>query len=83
MTDEFTSDLTIAIIGLACRFPGAVNVEDFWHNLRDGVDSISHFTEQEVRSFGVHPEIYRSQEYIPAAPILPDADCFDASFFGF
>jgi acyl transferase domain-containing protein len=30
----------IAVIGIAGRFPGADNVEQFWTNLRDGVDSV-------------------------------------------
>ena len=33
----------IAIVGLAGRFPGAKNVEEFWQNLKDGVESISVF----------------------------------------
>ncbi|MGR4041866.1 beta-ketoacyl synthase N-terminal-like domain-containing protein [Pseudomonas sp. 910_21] len=31
----------IAIIGLAGRYPGADNLEQFWHNLSQGVDSIT------------------------------------------
>jgi len=31
----------IAIIGLACRFPGAPDAEAFWQLLRDGVDAIT------------------------------------------
>lgn len=37
----------IAIIGIAGRFPGAKNVDEFWQNLRDGVESISLIGEQE------------------------------------
>ena len=33
----------IAIIGLACCFPGANNPEQFWQNLRDGRESIEIF----------------------------------------
>jgi acyl transferase domain-containing protein/acyl carrier protein len=36
---EASSD-TIAVIGMACRFPGAASVEEFWDNLRRGVDSV-------------------------------------------
>ena len=28
----------IAVIGISVRFPGAKNVEQFWQNMRDGVD---------------------------------------------
>ena len=43
----------IAIIGMAGRFPGAKNVDEFWQNLRDGVESISFFTEEELESLGM------------------------------
>ncbi|QIC04833.1 SDR family NAD(P)-dependent oxidoreductase [Brevibacillus sp. 7WMA2] len=31
----------IAIVGVAGRYPGASNIEEFWRNIRDGVDSIT------------------------------------------
>ncbi|WP_044562066.1 SDR family NAD(P)-dependent oxidoreductase [Azospirillum sp. B4] len=31
----------VAVIGIACRFPGAANREEFWQNLVDGVCSIT------------------------------------------
>ena len=31
---------TIAIVGMAGRFPGARNLREFWKNLHDGVESI-------------------------------------------
>lgn len=83
MTVENLPALSIAIIGMACRFPGAANVSEFWQNLRNGIDSITHFTEEEMEEFGVRPERYRLPEFVRAAPILADADCFDAPFFGF
>lgn len=30
----------IAIVGMACRFPGAPSLEEFWNLLRDGCDAI-------------------------------------------
>ena len=39
----------IAIVGMACRFPGAKNLEQFWHNLRNGVESISFFSDAELQ----------------------------------
>lgn len=35
----------IAVIGMACRFPGARNLEEFWINLQESKDSIYHFTD--------------------------------------
>lgn len=83
MTVENIPPLSVAIVGMACRFPGASNVREFWQNLRNGVDSITQFTEEEMSSFGVKPDRYRSPEFVRAAPILAEADCFDAGFFGF
>ncbi|MFM5944500.1 MAG: beta-ketoacyl synthase N-terminal-like domain-containing protein, partial [Dolichospermum sp.] len=38
----------IAIVGMSCRFPGAENIDDFWKNLCNGVESISFFSESEL-----------------------------------
>jgi acyl transferase domain-containing protein/acyl carrier protein len=69
----------IAIVGMACRFPGAENLDAFWRNLRDGVESISFFTDEELRESGAgsvpHPD------FVPAHGSLQDADRFDAEFF--
>src|ERR1700678_2243120 len=35
-----TADEPIAIVGLACRFPGAPDPQAFWRLLHDGVDAI-------------------------------------------
>src|SRR5262249_49437041 len=32
----------IAIVGMACRFPGARDLDAYWALLRDGVDAIGH-----------------------------------------
>jgi non-ribosomal peptide synthase protein (TIGR01720 family) len=73
----------IAIIGMAGRFPGARNVEQFWQNLRDGVESISFFTDEELEEAGVEPALMNAPNYVKAGAVLEDIDLFDASFFGF
>src|SRR6476661_6439162 len=30
----------VAVVGMACRVPGAQTLDTFWHNLCDGVDSV-------------------------------------------
>ena len=71
----------IAIIGISGRFPGAQNLEQFWQNLRDGVESVSFFSDQELESAGVDPAVLSDPNYIKAKPILENIDLFDASFF--
>ncbi|OEU49472.1 MAG: hypothetical protein BA872_01505 [Desulfobacterales bacterium C00003060] len=76
-------DSQIAIIGMAGRFPGARNIDTFWHNLRDGVESITFFTDDELQATGVKPEALNNTNYVKARPVLEDVELFDAAFFGF
>jgi acyl transferase domain-containing protein/NADPH:quinone reductase-like Zn-dependent oxidoreductase/acyl carrier protein len=72
----------IAIIGMVCRFPGAKNIEMFWQNLRDGVESVSFFTNEELVAQGIAPTVLNDPNYVKANAVLEDIDLFDASFFG-
>lgn len=73
----------IAIIGMAGRFPGAKNIAEFWQNLRDGVESISVFTNEELTAANIDPALISSPNYVKAGAVLEDIDLFDAAFFGF
>src|ERR1022692_235387 len=73
----------IAIIGMSGRFPGASNIKQFWQNLRDGVESISFFTEDALLEAGVERSELHQPNYVKARPILPDIGLFDAAFFGY
>ncbi|MEJ6485763.1 amino acid adenylation domain-containing protein [Nostoc punctiforme UO1] len=71
----------IAIIGMSGRFPGAMNVDEFWQNLRDGVESISFFSDEELEQ--TDPTLVSKPNYVKAGPVLPKIEEFDASFFGY
>jgi acyl transferase domain-containing protein/acyl carrier protein len=75
--------LEIAIIGLVCHFPGARNSDQFWHNLREGVESLTFFSDQELLDAGVDPALLQNPNYVKAGAILEDVELFDAAFFGF
>ncbi|MET0395640.1 MAG: amino acid adenylation domain-containing protein, partial [Longimicrobiaceae bacterium] len=45
----------IAIVGMAGRFPGARDVDEFWRNLRSGTPSLRRFTDEELAAAGVSP----------------------------
>jgi amino acid adenylation domain-containing protein len=71
----------IAIVGMAGRFPGAQNIDEFWRNLCAGVESISRFDDAELEdSFSA--EIRNAANFVKARPILENVDLFDAGFFG-
>lgn len=75
-------DSDVAIIGMACRFPGAENVGEFWKNLCDGRETTTFFSDEELAAAGVDAELLRDPRYVKAGQVLPDADMFDAGLFG-
>src|SRR5918911_1285691 len=80
-SDNFNYE--IAIIGMAGRFPRARSVDQFWQNLRDGVESISFFSDEELEAAGVERSALSDPNYVKAGAVLDDLELFDASFFGF
>jgi acyl transferase domain-containing protein/acyl carrier protein len=72
----------IAIVGMAGRFPGARNVDRFWQNLREGVESIRTLSDAELLAAGVSADDVSRLDYVKRASVLDDVPMFDASFFG-
>ncbi|WP_051731893.1 hybrid non-ribosomal peptide synthetase/type I polyketide synthase [Kitasatospora phosalacinea] len=62
----------IAVVGMACRFPGAADPAQLWRNLLDGVESVTRFA----------PDPDDDPDFVPAASVLPDIEQFDAGLFG-
>ncbi|GCD40787.1 type I polyketide synthase [Streptomyces paromomycinus] len=73
---------SIAVIGMAGRFPGARDPEEFWRNIAQGVESITRLSEDDLRRAGVDETQLRDPHYVRAASVLADLDRFDAEFFG-
>ncbi len=73
----------IAVVGLACRFPGARNAEQFWANLAGGVESVRFFSDDELLAAGTPARVLEDPAYVKAAPVLEDVDLFDAALFGY
>ena len=79
-----SSESDIAIIGMAGRFPGADNVAEYWQNLANGIESITFFSDDDLRAAGIDEETINNPNYVKAAPILKEGPAkFDASFFGY
>ncbi|GAA2271146.1 hypothetical protein GCM10010430_66280 [Kitasatospora cystarginea] len=84
MSDE--NDLpagAVAVVGMALRVPGARTPDAFWHNLREGVDSVTTLTHEELLADGAAPEELAHPDHRPALGVLDDMERFDARFFGF
>jgi phthiocerol/phenolphthiocerol synthesis type-I polyketide synthase E len=80
-TEQAAGNLDIAVVGIAGRFPGASNIQEFWENLAHGVESITFYSEKEVIDSGVDPEMARDPDFVPAAGGLEGEYLFDAEFF--
>jgi acyl transferase domain-containing protein len=74
---------SIAIIGMAGRFPGAENVNELWENIKNGVDSRVRFSDEKLLESGVQQSLVDNPHYVKSRCVLEDAELFDASFFGF
>src|SRR5215831_9944188 len=74
----------IAIIGAACRFPGAPDLGAFWDLLISGRDAIQQVTDERwATRLYFHPERNQpGKSYTFAAGLLEHIDQFDAEFFG-
>jgi amino acid adenylation domain-containing protein len=80
---EVPTQKDIAIIGMAGRFPGAKDIDTFWQNLCDGVESIHFFSNEELESEGIDRDLLDNPNYVKAIGYLEDIDQFDAAFFGY
>jgi acyl transferase domain-containing protein len=82
MTDN-RNGLEVAIIGVACRFPGASTIEEYWQNLRNGVESITFYTEEDMAAACVPDSLLNNPRFVKAYGSLKGIDQFDARFFGY
>lgn len=67
---------SIAVIGMAGRFPGSDDVNAFWKSLVDGVSGVTEVTPRPESSLPSEPN------YVAKAAVVKNADYFDAKFFG-
>ncbi len=77
------ADEPIAIVGMAGRFPGAASVDEFWSNLRQGVESITFFERDEIELGGLLDADPDHPDFVGAGGVLDDIEGFDAELFGY
>lgn len=72
-----TAATAIAVIGMACRFAGADDVEEYWQNLVDAVECVS----QDPGSDPLDGPT-AGRRFIRAVAKVRDVELFDADYFG-
>ncbi|MFH8984012.1 type I polyketide synthase [Streptomyces varsoviensis] len=75
-------DTHIAVVGMACRFPGATTPEEYWHNVVNGVDGVRALTDAELEEWGEDPERAKDPRYVRRHGVVEGIGDFDAEFFG-
>src|SRR5690606_21543118 len=63
-------------------FPGASTPDEFWQNLRDGVEAIVAYSDDDLRAAGVDDKTLHHPNYVKSGAPLADMEMFDAPFFG-
>lgn len=76
-------DGRIAVIGISARLPGAADLAGFWQMLDSGGSGLRRVSEQELQRAGVPEATARAGDYVPFWGGPPEADGFDAAFFGY
>lgn len=72
----------IAIVGLAGRFPDAYNLDDFWHNIWSGAESLKTFSDEDLDAAGIDRATRSNPLFVRKGTTLETAELFDAGFFG-
>lgn len=83
MTPEGYTGLELAVIGMAGRFPGARNIDEFWENLKNSIEPLWFLSDEEVLAAGEDPQTLENPSYVKMNGFLEDVEYFDASFFGY
>ncbi|MBG0832717.1 SDR family NAD(P)-dependent oxidoreductase [Planomonospora sp. ID67723] len=73
----------IAVVGLACRFPGAADAGAYWELLRDGREGLTRFTGEELIGRGVPSRLRGHPHFVPVGGLIDHQADFDPAPFGF
>jgi acyl transferase domain-containing protein/SAM-dependent methyltransferase len=73
----------VAVVGMSGRFPGALDVDSFWQNICQGIESIARFSADELTASGIPRSVLDNPRFVNAAGALDGIESFDAGLFGY
>ncbi len=77
-----TQPESIAIVGMAGRFPQAATLEEFWANLREGREAVTFFAAEDAQWLPLeHRPRADDPHFVRARAALDRPEWFDAGFF--
>ncbi|UTR80095.1 non-ribosomal peptide synthetase [Streptomyces cavourensis] len=79
--DDASLKDAIAVIGISCRFPGALDHRAFWSALVDGRSGSTSWSAEELRALGVPEGLIARPGYVPQRSVVDGRAEFDAAFF--
>ena len=80
-SDSATDIDGVAIVGMACRFPKAKDIGEFWHLLKSGSDAITDGRRDNGSWSGTIGDPYSEQEVLRKGAFVDEIDSFDSRFF--
>jgi glutamate-1-semialdehyde aminotransferase/3-oxoacyl-(acyl-carrier-protein) synthase/acyl carrier protein len=78
-----SEESSIAIVGMAGRFPGCADVGSFWVALAEGRETVTDYLDPELLQAGVDPVLLADGNYVKRGCHLSNIEYFDAAFFGY
>ena len=79
---DVADDLSIAIVGMDGRFPGAPDIAAYWRDICAGRSGIERLDDAALDVAGVDRRRRNHPGFVPVAARLADVELFDAEFFG-
>lgn len=75
-------DNAVAVIGMACRFPGAPDLASYWDLIASGREGLTRFEDAELAARGVSAELRAHRNYVPVGAVIDGQDRFEPEHFG-
>ncbi|XP_052071602.1 uncharacterized protein LOC127709936 [Mytilus californianus] len=74
----------IAIVGIACRFPGADDIDEFWKVLKNGEDHVQDIPKErwDIQHIEIPDVDDEWKDHASKSGLIKDYDKWDNKFFG-